>query len=209
MIRVLVTNIKGGCGKTTIATNLAGAFARGGLKTALADVDRQHSALDWLALRPDQAPAIAGLDWRKKPEPPQGGVARLVIDAPANLKIKDVEPLIGEADVVIVPVLPSLFDEGSTRRFMQRLDELKPIRKGRKGVLVVANRMRSRTKAAQRLESFLAGMDATPTARFADRALYGETAIQGLSVFDLQGRAVQEIQDEWRPLLRAVEDEAG
>ena len=208
MIRVLVTNIKGGCGKTTIATNLAGAFARGGLKTALADVDRQHSALDWLALRPDGAPLIEGLDWRKKIAPPADGVGRLVIDAPANLRIKDVELLIGAADVVIVPVLPSLFDEGSTRRFMTRLEELKPIRKGNKGLLVVANRMRSRTKAAQRLESFLESVGAAPTARLADRALYGETAIQGLSVFDLQGRAIQNIQDEWRPLLRAVEDAA-
>jgi chromosome partitioning protein len=208
MIRVLVTNIKGGCGKTTLATNLAGAFARGGLMTALADVDRQHSALDWLELRPGQMPPIAGLDWRKKLDEPAEGTLRLVIDAPANLRMKEVEPLLAEADIVVVPVLPSLFDEGSTRRFMARLEELKPIRKGKKGVLVVANRVRSRTKAAQRLNDFLASVEAPPVTHLADRAVYGEAAVQGLSVFDLPGRAVGEVQEEWRPLLRAVEDDA-
>lgn len=208
MIRVLVTNIKGGCGKTTIATNLAGAFAKGGLVTALADVDRQHSSLDWLALRPAEAPAIAGLDWRKGTEGGADGVVRLVIDAPANLRMKDVEALIAEADLIVVPVLPSLFDESSTRRFLARLEELKPIRKGKKGVLVVANRLRSRSRAGQRLESFLAEADAVPAARLADRALYGEVAISGLSVFDIDGRAAREVHAEWTPLLRAVEDVA-
>src|SRR3954454_19816013 len=108
MIRVLVTNIKGGCGKTTLATNLAGAFARGGLRTALADVDRQHSSLDWLGLRSPDAPEIKGFDWRKGVVEPGDGIARLVIDAPANLRMKEVEPLIREADVIVVPVLPSL-----------------------------------------------------------------------------------------------------
>jgi chromosome partitioning protein len=208
MIRVLVTHIKGGCGKTTIASNLAAAFASGGLKTALADVDRQHSALDWLALRPAAAPPIEPLDWRKATDGPGNGVARLVIDAPANLRMKEVDALIREADVVVVPVLPSLFDERSTRRFLSKLEELKPIAKGRKGVVVVANRVRARSRAVQRLDAFLAEIDAVPAARLADRSIYGEMAAMGLSVFDLKGKSAQEVHDEWRPLLRAVEDEA-
>lgn len=212
MIRVLVTNLKGGCGKTTIATNLAGAFAHGGLATALADVDRQQSSLEWLKLRPAEAAPILALDWRKSVSDEPSGVQRLVIDAPANLRMKEVELLIAEADIVIVPVLPSIFDEGSTRRFVHRLEEIKPIRKGKKGVLLVANRLRSRNRATQRLETFLNEIEMPPVARLADRALYAELATQGLTVFDPQsGRAAlqgQQIRAEWRPLLRAVEDEA-
>jgi len=48
MISVLVANAKGGCGKTTVSTNLATAFANAGLHTALADNDRQRSCLTWL-----------------------------------------------------------------------------------------------------------------------------------------------------------------
>lgn len=208
MIRVLVTNIKGGCGKTTVATNLAGAFAHGGLPTALADVDRQRSSLGWLKLRPAEAPPIAALDWRKDTGPVPQGTLRLVIDAPAALRMKQVETLIAEADIIVVPVLPSLFDEGSTARFLDRLEELKPIRKGRKDVLVVANRMRARSRAADRLLSFLKGRAATPTTLLADRSIYGEVAVRGLSIFDAKGRAVAGLQEEWRPLLRAVEDQA-
>jgi len=206
MIRILVTNLKGGCGKTTIATNLAGAFARGGLPTTLADVDRQRSSLAWLGLRAATAPAVHGVDWRKQPGEVPADTARLVIDAPAAIRVKEVEELLVAADLVIVPVLPSLFDEASSARFLARLDELKPVRKGRKPVLVVANRLRARSRAVQRLEAFLAELGHPPVARLADRALYGELAIKGLSVFDAPAREAAATRTEWQPLLRAIEE---
>lgn len=206
MLRVLVTNIKGGCGKTTIATNLAAAFAAGGFATALAEVDRQKSSLGWLKLRADAGRPIQPLDWRKDTGEVPPEIRRLVIDAPANLRMKHVDQLIGEADLVVVPVLASVFDEGSTERFLGKLDELKPIRKGKKGVALVANRLRPRSKAAQRLEAFLAGLDQPIAARLTDRAIYGELAVQGLSIFDVEGAPSRAVRDEWRPLLRAIDD---
>jgi chromosome partitioning protein len=206
MIRILVTNLKGGCGKTTIATNLAGAFARGGLPTTLADVDRQRSSLAWLGLRAATAPAVRGVDWRKEPGEVPPDTARLVIDAPAAIRVKEVEELLVAADLVIVPVLPSLFDEASSARFLARLDELKPVRRGKKPVLVVANRLRARSRAVQRLETFLTDLGHPPVARLADRALYGELAIKGLSVFDAPAREAAATRAEWQPLLRAIEE---
>lgn len=208
MIRILVTNLKGGCGKTTIAVNLAGAFARGGLRTVLADADRQRSSLAWLGLRPAGAPAIEGVDWRKEPQAVDAGAARLVIDAPAALRVKEVEELLALADLVVVPVLPSLFDEGSSERFLARLDELKPVRRGRKPVLVVANRMRPRSRAGARLEAFLARIGHAPVARLADRALYGELAVRGLSLFDAAPATAAAPLGEWQPLLRRLEEPA-
>jgi chromosome partitioning protein len=206
MLRVLVTNIKGGCGKTTIATNLAAAFAAGGFATGLAEVDRQRSSLSWLKLRDGQSRPISGLDWRKAVGDAPAELRRLVIDAPANLRMRHVDELIAEADLVGVPGLASVFDEGSTERFLAKLDELKPIRKGRKMVALVANRLRPRSKAAQRLEGFLGRLGQPIAARLSDRAVYGELAVQGLSIFDIDGHLVRPVREEWRPLLNTIEE---
>jgi len=58
----LVANPKGGVGKSTVATNLAGYFARQGHRTMLGDLDRQQSSRAWLALRPSTLPAIETWD---------------------------------------------------------------------------------------------------------------------------------------------------
>lgn len=206
MQRILVTNIKGGCGKTTIATNLAAAFAAGGFRAGLAEVDRQKSSLSWLKLRGSGPRPIEGLDWRRQVGPLPAGVQRLVIDAPANLRMRHVDELIEAADLVVVPVLASVFDESSTERFLAKLEELKPIRKGRKGVALVANRLRPRSRATQRLETFLQALDQPIAARLSDRAIYGELAVQGLSIFDVDGQPARDVREEWRPLLQAIED---
>jgi chromosome partitioning protein len=206
MLRVLVTNSKGGCGKTTIAINLAASFAVAGFATGLAEADRQRSSLAWLSLRDGRARPIQGLDWRKEVGEASPALQRLVIDAPANLRMRHVEGLISEADLVVVPVLASVFDEGSTERFLAKLEELKPIRKGKKAVALVANRLRPRSRAAQRLESFFDGLGQPVAARLSDRAIYGELAVQGLSIFDVEGHQVQPVREEWRPLLQAVDE---
>lgn len=204
-LSVLVTNTKGGCGKTTVATTLATAFAAAGFKTALADVDRQKSSLGWLATRPATAAPITGLDWRKAVDDVPSGTQRLVIDVPAGLRLGHVQDLLKSADVVVVPVLASVFDERSTSRFLKKLDGVKPIAKGRKRVLVVANRLRSRQKSAQRLLEHLASAGLEPTAQLADRALYGELAMSGLGLFDIEQRRAAAGREDWLPLLAAIE----
>lgn len=208
VLSVMVTNNKGGCGKSTIASNLATAFAAGGMRTALAEVDRQKSVLQWLDRRPDSARPIIGLDWRKAITDVPAGVQRLVIDGQAGMRLAQVDDLLELADVVVVPLLPSVFDEGSTARFLERLAELKPIRKQRKGVLLVANRLRARSKALQRLESFVTELGFPLAARLADRALYAELALQGRGVFDTGSRASAAVLAEWAPLLSRIEASA-
>lgn len=208
LLSVLITNAKGGCGKSTISTNLAAAFANAGLKSVLADADRQKSALAWLSLRPQEAPSIKGLDWEK----PAGGLpkkaARLVIDAPAGLRIKDVDKLVEEADVVVVPVLPSIFDEQSTLNYLDRLNKIKPLRKGRKAVLVAANRLRPRERATQRLLDLLKSSGHGPTAQLHDRAIFSEAAARGLGVFDSGLRRPEQARADLTALLSAIEQAA-
>jgi chromosome partitioning protein len=201
MIIVLVANTKGGCGKTTISTHLAAAFAGEGHRTALADADRQRSSLEWTRLRPGTAAPIAGLDWSKGLAGLPKGVERLVIDAAAAMKKKDVFELVKMADVIVVPVLPSVFDQGSTMSFLARLHELKAIRKNQKPVGVLRNRVRAHTRATARLARFLAEIEHADLGALTDRAIYNDVAAQGLSIFDLSGKRAEHLREDWAPLL--------
>lgn len=58
MKKILVANPKGGSGKTTVATNLAGYFAHLGNHVVIANLDRQLSITGWLERRPASAPTI-------------------------------------------------------------------------------------------------------------------------------------------------------
>ena len=206
MRTILVANTKGGCGKTSIATNLAAAFAKAGHVTQLADVDRQRSALGWLKRRPADRPAIDGLDWVKAITKPAKSVSRLVIDSPAAMRKAQVEDMVRQADVVVLPVLPSVFDEAATEAFLGRLDDLKRIRKDRTGVAVVGNRMRVRTRAADQLDRFLDGLGHRVVTRLRDSALYAEAAAGGLGLVDLPASRASTPRSDWQPLLTWLDD---
>ncbi len=208
MLTVLVTNPKGGCGKTTLATNLAGAFARTGFQTVLADCDRQKSSMAWLSRRPDRVPEIMGLDWTRSIGKIPKKTRRLVVDAPAAVRRKDVQELVRTADVIVIPVLPSLFDETTTRRFLGVLDKLKPIRKNRRAVALVGNRVRLNTNSARQLDEFMNEIDRDPTAQIRDSQMYPTAAASGLSIFDMAPSRTEKLVADWRPLLRFIGETA-
>ena len=202
---ILVANSKGGCGKTTISTTLAAAFARGGLKTALADVDRQKSSLAWLKRRAGDLPVIEGLDWTKKFTEPDGAIQRVVIDAPAALGVDRFRELLKMANVIVLPVLPSAFDQAATQKFLKKIDDLKPIRSHKKPIVIVGNRIRARTRSARELETFLSSLDHPVGTFIADRALYTDGAYSGVSIFDKDDQRARVAQEDWSPLITFVE----
>jgi chromosome partitioning protein len=204
LLSVLIGNIKGGCGKTTMATHLASAFAASGYATILADCDRQRSSLRWLARRPDKAPAIGGLDWSKVAGEPPEGTERLVIDAPAAMRHRDAKELVALADVIIVPVLPSLLDEDATAYFLRKLGEIKAVRKHKRTIALVANRVRLGTNAAAELEDYFAGREPSLLARLRDSQIYPAVARAGTTVFEGGGIRAQSYAAEWQPLLELV-----
>jgi chromosome partitioning protein len=204
MLSVLVGNIKGGCGKTTIATHLAAAFAAGGFKTVIGDCDRQHSSLNWLHRRAASAPAILGCDWAKSLDHPPKDTERLVIDAPAAMRHKAVEELIAIADVIVVPVLPSAFDEDATAQFLAKLSEIKVVRKNKRVVAVVGNRLRLGTKASAHLDTFFGGLGFPVVARLRDSQIYPTLAAEGSAVVESSARRTREYLGEWQPLFSLV-----
>lgn len=205
MISVLVANMKGGAGKTTVATNLASAFAAGGLVTTLADADRQRSGLRWAKTRPSSDAPLEFVDWAKRFGDVPQETARLIIDLPAGMRTRRVDEMVRLADIILVPIIPSVFDEGTTARFLTKLTAIKPVRKGKRPFALVRNRVRQRSRAAEHLDAFVESLDCQAIGRVPDRAIYPELAAQGRGVFDLTGTRGNGLREDWFEILDFIE----
>ncbi len=206
MRSILVANAKGGSGKTTLATNLAGYLARSGARVMLGDVDRQRSARAWLDLRASVLPAIRGWDIEPdQPARPPKGTTHVVLDSPAGLHGKKLGHVVRLVDRVLVPLQPSPFDILATRAFLEVLLAEKPLRHSRATVAVVGMRVDARTRAARELERFLDAFGMPVVGFLRDTQLYVQAAAHGLTLFDLSPGRAQRDLDEWRPIIEWVE----
>lgn len=202
----MVANPKGGVGKSTLATNLAGWLAQRGHSVMLGDIDRQQSAREWLRLRPPALPFIATWDIRPDgPARPPPGTTHVVLDTPAGLHGKKLAHLLKLVDRVIVPLAPSLFDILATRHFLDALLEEKEVRKGAVEIAVVGMRVDARTRAAAELERFLRDLGLPVIAHLRDTQNYVQAAAHGLTIFDLPASRAAQDWEQWAPILRWAE----
>ncbi len=195
----VVANPKGGVGKSTLATQVAGYWASQGHKVALGDADRQQSARLWLDLRPPQAHAVAlwdaGADLITRP--PRDGTHG-VLDTPAGLQGWRLSDVLKHADKVLVPLQPSIFDIYATRGF---LDELAAHRRaGRAQVDIVGMRVDERTRAAEQLHQFVDSLGLPVLAYLRDTQNYVQLAAHGLSLFDVAPGRVARDLEQWQAL---------
>lgn len=201
MRHIMVLNSKGGCGKSTLATNIASYFANNGAAVALADYDPQRSGLDWLERRPDNRPQIAGVagfkdGLRKAPR----NADFLVIDAPARSHGKELADLVKHAETIVVPVLPSTIDMQATSTF---LDELRKVPKvANKGAKVgaVANRVRENTLIYDDLDEYLTKARVPYIAALREAQNYVRAYTRGLGIFELPEYLAWPDWEEWEPL---------
>ena len=195
---IVVANPKGGVGKSTVATNLAGALARAGRPVMLGDVDRQQSARQWLGLRPAALPEI--MTWDVAPggvvRPPKG-VTHVVLDTPAGLHDKKLDSVLAIADRVLVPLQPSLFDIQATHAFVQELRAHKPKMK----IAVVGNRVKETTVSADHLRQFLDTLDVPVLAMLRDTQLYVQLAARGATLWDVAPSRAERDLAQWQPIL--------
>jgi len=115
---VVVANPKGGVGKSTLSTQIAGYFASQGHTVMLGDADRQQSSMLWLGLRPPAARPITGWDVGDDgvAKPPKG-TTHVVLDTPAGLRGRRLKEVLKIATHVVVPLQPSVFDILPPSRF--------------------------------------------------------------------------------------------
>jgi chromosome partitioning protein len=203
MRHVMVMNSKGGCGKSTLATNVAAWFAGEGYKVAIADYDPQRTSLDWLAMRPDDLPKITGV-----PAYDEGvrGVARdtevLVIDAPARTHGSEMNELVRRAETILVPVMPSPIDMKACAHFMGELLELGKVQREQARLAVVANRVRENTLMFEELDTYLGKLKVPYLASLRQSTNYLRAFQRGMGIFELPEYLARPDWEQWAPITK-------
>lgn len=203
MKTVLIANPKGGSGKSTLSTNIAGYLANRGNRVALLDMDRQQSSSLWIESRPDDLPPIRAMKYNREADGPSHW---LVIDSAAGLPGSNLAySLIKQAHKLIVPVVPSLFDLHASRDFLKDLLEEKRVRNSTCEIGVVGMRMSPRTRAATVLEDFLDSLDLPILAYLRETQVYVNAAFEGKSLFDLPHHIAERELEQWEYLQEWLE----
>ncbi|MDO8597073.1 MAG: ParA family protein [Sulfuricaulis sp.] len=227
MRKIMLLNAKGGCGKSTLATNLASYYASQGKSVVIADFDRQGSSMEWLEARPQDRPPIRGIAaWREPLRVPRS-TDYVIMDVPAGAHGSDLTALVRRAQTVIIPVLPSPTDIRAAAHFIHEALLVGKIVRDETRLAVVANRVRENTSVQNTMENVLNRMSISYSTlntqiyhnleRFLSRLRipfiatlresqnYLVADARGLGIFDLNRSQVTRDTEQWEPLLKWLE----
>jgi chromosome partitioning protein len=199
----MVMNAKGGCGKSTLATNIASYFADEGYGVALADYDPQRSSIDWLERRPSNRPEIAAVEaYEDGLKHAPRNIDFVVIDAPARSHGKELTYLVRHAETIIVPVLPSTIDMQASDRFIKELKAVGKIERKEAKIGVVANRVREYTLIFEELDEHLTSARVPYLAALREAQNYIRAYTRGLGIFELPEYLAWPDWEQWEPLTK-------
>lgn len=203
---IAVVNRKGGSGKTTLATHLAGCLANRGLRVMLGDADRQQSAAAWLRRRATQVPTCAPVVGRtvdpKSLLRAPAGISHIVIDTPGGLQGFDLARTLMSADVVLLPLCNSAFDRESAAACLADIRRHPRVASGRCKVAAIGMRIDSRTSGQQRLRDWAQEQGLTFIGVLRETQTYVRCVERGLTIFDLSAARVQTDLEQWLPILQ-------
>ena len=208
MRTIVVLNPKGGCGKSTIATNIAAYFSIKGKRVTLADCDPQGSSNDWLSARPDKYSAINGIvvehDRLKIPR----NTEILIIDTPAAMEDKRLKKYLRKAQSLVMPIIASPIDIRAAERFLNELFSFRGSINNKIKIATIANRVREDTLIAAKLENYLNNIRLPNGKKLPFMTMlrasqnYIRASEQGLSIFELPPSKTYYDREQWAPLLR-------
>lgn len=210
---ISVTNLKGGCGKTTLSTNLAVAFAKAGKSVCLIDTDLgQASALEWAGIRAEQTPHIQVMG--KK-------LSQITTDANELAKNYDIVLIDGSpqleeladrtilaSDVIVIPTKPSLQDFRSTEEFLKRYQKVKELKKAAGSDVIaftVLNEANIKTNIYKDIKSATKKLGVELLCTISDRISYRDAFAYGMGVVEYDDKkAKAEINDLAERILKSA-----
>ena len=215
MKRITVINMKGGCGKTTIATNLASMLAALGRNTTLMDYDPQGSSIYWLKHRTQDVGEINGIaaypanqavirSWRL--QPPQN-TDYVIVDTPAGLKGLDMIDQISGSDIILIPVLPSSIDTHATADFIRDLYLIAKVKTKNIRLCIVCNRVKPNTLSFHALERFLDVLDIPVIAKLRETENYIKASECGLGIHELGSKSSEKDIEDWHQIVNWLDTE--
>lgn len=197
---VFVANPKGGCGKTTLAVQLAGYFASHHPSVILVDHDAQRSSLDWVKTRPATCQPITVMLPQAYRRGAHGAGSVVIHDMPAAWTLENVDALIRDEDCVIIPLLASPTDIKACLRFVMGMLRSGLLERNIQ-VGIVANRVRTNTRYFKVLQEFLDRLEIPLITTLRDSQNYVRSMDRGLTLFDLPASRCGTDLAQWQPLL--------
>lgn len=203
MRKIMILNAKGGCGKSTITTNLASYYAcEEDARVVIADFDPQGSSLDWLKVRPEEVAQIQGINGCKDPLKVSRNTDYLILDVPAGVTGKELTALVRKVETIIIPVLPSPIDMRACTRFIHELLLVHKVSRKQVKLAVVANRVKENSHIYHDLESFLKALKIPFITHFRESINYLHSAEFGIGIHELNAAGVEKDIEQWQPLVK-------
>jgi chromosome partitioning protein len=201
MRRIMVMNAKGGCGKTTLATNIAGHYASQGQNVILVDFDPQGCSMDWLSKRRKSVPAIRGIHARDPDRKLPQNADLMVFDAPARVHGSELGHYLKITETVVLPILPSPIDIDAAKSFLKELQSSTAYKKKKVKVGLLANRVRDNTGMSYELDSFLDKKRLPYVAYLREAMNYIRAFQRGLAVSELPPYLAKQDWDQQKMLF--------
>ena len=194
-MRIAITNLKGGVGKTTVTTNLAVAFAHKGKRVCIVDTDLgQKSSMEWAGNRGEallHIPVYGAMSKQLNKEVAKLNEENDIVFIDGTPQLSELaERTVLASDILIIPISPSIYDLRAFENFYEKVQQINQVREdqGLKGVktTIIVNRIAEKTNLGREILEALNDYEDVSVfkTKLANRISYAECATYGMGVIE-------------------------
>jgi len=207
---ISILNQKGGCGKTTIALNLAHSLDISGYKVLVVDSDPQGSARDWNALNEGSILPVIGLDrdsLASDVKAVKNGYDIIIIDGAPSIE-KMLIASVKVSDIIIIPVQPSPYDIWATADLVDLIKARQEVMDGKPFASFLVSRAIKNTKLSSEVAEVLKQYELPVLEAYTtQKVVYPTSASEGQTVFSVASNdATVEIDSIKNELIKVLNE---